>query len=253
MDTALVIPDCHIPWMDEKAWDLMIEISQFQNDLLPLKQIVILGDFADCYAVSLHSKLPSHLQMTPRKFTDELAGVHYYLKQLRDTFPQAEIIYLEGNHEARLQKYIVTKCAEISGIIKTLPEILHLEEMKIKWVPYGRHQLFSVLNTSLYARHAPWDGGKHTARNSVDKGHISLLYGHTHRKQRATATTATYQEIECFSMGWLGDRNAEIFDYMDKDNWSQSFGFVFADEDRTFVDVVDIKKGIAQYHGQIYK
>ena len=230
----------------------MLEIAQFQNDLLPLKEIIILGDFADCYAVSLHSKLPSHLQMTPRKFTDELSEAYYHLKQLRDTFPGAEIIYLEGNHEARMQKYIIKNCETIAPYIKTLPEILHLDSMNIRWVPYGRHQLYPVLNSNLYARHAPWDGGKHTARGSVDKGHISLLFGHTHRKQRATATRADKEEIECFSMGWLGDEDAEIFDYMDKSNWSKSFGFVFKHKDNTFVDVVDIKKNMAQYHGQIY-
>jgi len=221
----------------------MLKIAISQDKVVPLNQIIILGDFADCYRVSLHPKLPKHLQMTPRKLTDELTEVHYHLTQLRELFPQAEIIYIEGNHEARLTKYIVTKCEDLAGLVKTLPEYFHLDSLKIKWIPYERHQLIRVLDTDLFARHEPYCGGKHTALGSIDKGKISLLHGHTHRKQTGTLTDALGNEITCSSAGWLGNPKAEIFEFMKKDDWSHGFQFIYSHKKQFYIEVVPIIQG----------
>lgn len=252
METILCIPDCHIPWHDKKAYRTMLEIATFQNELYPISEVLILGDYADAYSISLHSKLPSHLQVSPRTLTDELVEVHLHLTELRDLFPKAKITYLEGNHEWRMAKYIITKCPELDGLVKTLPEYLHLDNLKIDWIPYGRHQLYNINNTSLFARHVPFNGGKHTAMGSLDKGKISLIFGHTHRKQSATLRTAAGEEIVSYSMGNLVNTDAPIFDYMDHNDWGQGFGFVFVEGGDFYLDYVDIKNGKACYHGTMY-
>lgn len=252
MKTALLIPDVHWPWGDCAAYEKMLNISRFQNEINPLDEIIILGDFADCYTLSLHKKLPSHLTMSSTRLTDELSDVYFRLHELRSSFPKAKITYLEGNHEFRLGRYIIDKCPEVFGLIKLLPEVLKLDQLKIDWIPYGRHQLYNVFNTDLYCRHAPWNGGKHTAMGTADRGKISLIFGHTHRKQSATIRTADGKEISCISMGNLVNDKSEIFDYMDHDDWSKGFGFVFADKDNWHLTYVDIKGEKAAYHGQIF-
>lgn len=252
METILVIPDCHIPWHDKQAYKVMLDIASFQNELYPITEVLLLGDYADAYSISLHPKLPSHLQVSPRTLTDELVEVHYELTVLRALFPQAKITYLEGNHEYRLQKYIIAKAPELLGLVKTLPEYLFLKDLDIKWIPYGRHQLYRISNTNLYARHVPWDGGRHTALNSLQKGHISLLFGHTHRKQTASIKKPTGEELVACSMGNLVNSNAEIFDYMDHNDWGQGFGFVFVEGGDHYLNYIDIKKGKACYHGSMY-
>ncbi len=230
----------------------MLEVALFQNELYPITNILILGDYADAYNISLHPKLPSGLQVSPRKLTDELCEVHYHLTELRNLFPKAKITYLEGNHEFRLARYITAKCIELNGLIKLLPEYLHFKSLKIDWLPYGRDQIFKFNNVPLYARHEPFNGGKHCALGSLDRAKISHIFGHTHRKQSATIQTAIKEEISAYSMGNLVNSKSEIFDYMDHDDWSQGFGFVFIEGGDWHLDYVDIKNGKACYHGTMY-
>ena len=54
LEKILFIPDCHIPYHDVYAFDLMIRVAKtFKPD-----HIIIGGDFADFYAVSAHDKNP---------------------------------------------------------------------------------------------------------------------------------------------------------------------------------------------------
>jgi predicted phosphodiesterase len=54
LSRGLIVPDVHRPYHDRKAWRLMLRAAkEFQPDW-----IWILGDFADCLAVSRHSKDP---------------------------------------------------------------------------------------------------------------------------------------------------------------------------------------------------
>ena len=55
-------------------------------------------------------------------------------------------------------------------------------------------------------------------------------------------------------MGWLGDRNAPIFSYMDHDNWVQGFQIVTAlSKKEWFVEPVRIKNKKAIYNNVLYE
>ena len=101
--TALVIPDCHIPYHDERAYNLMIQVAQ---DLGHIDEIVILGDYADFYAINSHGKDPDIQHL----LEDEVYEVIEKLKQLNKLFPTAKKVFICGNHEYRLDRYIKNRC-----------------------------------------------------------------------------------------------------------------------------------------------
>lgn len=247
---ALNIPDCHIPWHDKIAYDIMLTIAQDLNKITPINQINIMGDYADFHGIKLHPKMPYEMSLS-ETLKDEIRQVILALRQLREMFPDAEINYIEGNHEQRLQRYLVAKAPELFDFV-TLPELLGFDKLNIRYYPYGRGQLVQCLDTEYHLRHAPFNAGKHTAASTAHNKGISLGYGHTHRKQSYTFKTAVGQEITCHSMGWLGDDKAPIFNYMDTDNWSKGFQFVYSIKGKAYIDVVDIIEGRAIYNGVIY-
>lgn len=252
MKVALNIPDCHVPWHDQKAWEIMLLVATDQNKLLPITQINIMGDFADFYWFSLHDKLPSAMSVK-ETLKDEIYQCIKKLEELRKLFPDAEINFVEGNHEFRMVRYIVKKCPELYELF-TLPELLQFDRLSINYIPFGRHQLHRVLDTDLYMRHQPFNGGKNCASSTAHNKGISLLFGHTHRKQSYTFKRADGKSVTCISGGWLGDVKAPVFDYVDSENWAQSFSFVFSHGKGDWhIHEIDIKNHKAVYNGYIYE
>ena len=249
---AINIPDCHIPWHSESAWDLLISIGGDLQKSAGVDEINIMGDFADFYWCSLHPRLPEGMSVR-ETVRDEIYQVIKKLKEIRRIFPDAVINFIEGNHEYRLMRWLTKKAPELFDIL-TLPELLHFEKLGIKFHPFGKNQLVSCLGTDYLLRHQPYNMGKYCAGGTAHAKHISLGFGHTHRLQTYSSKDALSREISCFSMGWLGDPGAPVFSYLDHDNWVQSFQIVTAlSKEEWFVETVRIKNKKAIYNNILYE
>ena len=55
LETTLIVPDCHAPYHDLDAWELMLEAGRRVRP----DAVVVMGDLIDCYSVSRHSKDPA--------------------------------------------------------------------------------------------------------------------------------------------------------------------------------------------------
>ena len=230
----------------------MILVAQDQNKILPITEINIMGDFADFLWASLHGKMPE-LMSVKETLKDEIYQCIQKLKQLRELFPNAKINFIEGNHEQRMVRYIVQKCPELYELF-TLPELLQFDQHNVHYIPFGRNQLHRVLDTDLFIRHQPYNGGKNCASGTAHSKGINLLFGHTHRKQSYTFKKADGERVTCISGGWLGDPEAPIFAYADHDNWVQCFSFVFSNGGSDWhIHEIDIKNHKAVYNGYVYQ
>lgn len=244
--TAVNITDCHIPWHDKRAFEILISIM---TDIDP-DEINILGDFLDFYGCSLHDKLPATMSLKER-FTDEIYQGNQVLERIRELFPKARINYIEGNHEYRLLRYIVAKAPALYDIVK-LPDLLKFKDRHIEYHPFGRHQLVSCLGTDLFMRHQPYSQADYCAGNTLKKKFTSLSFGHTHREQSYTSTDARGRRISCYSSGWLGDVDAPVFDYVDTQSWVLGFQIVTAIGDTWICRHIAINDYKAVVDGQVY-
>lgn len=244
---ALNIPDCHIPWHNEDALEIMFQVAK---DIKP-DEINILGDFADAYFANQHPKSPSDMQIK-ETLLDEIEQVKGKLQRLRNEHPKATINYIEGNHEFRLQRYLANKCPELFGILN-YEDLVGLKDLQIKFYPFGRHQLVRCLGTDYLLRHQPYAGGTYCAGGSIAKKKSSLGFGHTHRIQSHTCTNATGDELVSDSIGCLVDFNAPIFDYVDSQDWALGFQVFYAFNKKVyFREQVRILDGKAAYNGKVY-
>ena len=92
-----ILPDCHHPNADDAAWNLALRgLAVHKPEIL-----ILLGDFADGESISLHE--PD--EPGTRDFKDEVGEVMRALTQL-DALGCKRKIYLEGNHEQRLGRYL---------------------------------------------------------------------------------------------------------------------------------------------------
>lgn len=218
---ALIIPDCHRPYHHKKAYNLMLKVAL---DLNP-DEIVILGDYADFYAVNGHGKHPGmqDLLLTEIEGND---GINAGLDELDKLFPDAKKVYIEGNHEYRLERYITKNAPMLFGV--TQWDYLFELNRRPNWtaIHYGPSQMYRILNSHLYARHEPlsMSSAKASAKNSL----CNLVYGHIHRIEEAHIVAMTGENYCNFSVGWLGDqRKTEVFGYARNPQWALGFGVVY--------------------------
>lgn len=209
------IPDTHVPYHDRDAFRLALKVvKKFRPHML-----VILGDFADFYSVSQHEKDPNRRI----SLIEEVAVVKEKLDELTAACPRkTRRIYVSGNHEYRLDRYIRDKAPDLFGLT-TVDAILELNESGWEYVPYKDY----IKIGNLLISHDTGSAGMNAHRRSLsDAGSgNSVVIGHTHRMSWESKTTAEGDFVSAAMFGWLG--NAEEIDYMHKtkvNNWVHGLG-----------------------------
>lgn len=222
---VLFIPDCHHPYASKKAWGLLLQVAAaFKPD-----KVIIGGDFADCISVSGHERLSARARF--ERLSEELVGVNKALDQLQNAADEAsEIVYLEGNHEDRLTRYLAKNAAAIADDENTIPKRLRLQERGIAWKPYRT----SYKLGKLHLTHDLGRAGMNAHRNAEKKFGGSNVTFHTHRM--AYEVTGRFEGPPVLSamFGWLGDPESVAVEYMHevnaKSDWVHGFGIGYMEK-----------------------
>lgn len=232
VETALIVPDTHIPFHDRRAFALMIKCAKKRK----IKEVVILGDFLDFYSVSRHDKDPR----VKESLKQEIDQGNKALDVLDDEFKKARKVYIEGNHELRLTNYLASKAPEIFDLTET-QSLLRLGRRGWKWVSWGPYQSHAILGSSFRARHRPLATNP---KQGVLKGMTNLVYGDIHKIEMAHANNLSGDTFLNFSCGWLGDkRNEKVFGYIQGSHqWQLGFAFLYHDTQtrESYVEIVRI-------------
>ncbi len=237
-------PDVHFPHEDKAALAAAENLCRhIEPDL-----IVLLGDLLDCYAVSRYDKDPRRIGSLQEEFDQGLA----FLRRLRENHPEAEIVYKEGNHEERLQKFLWSKAPALASLrCMELSEQLELEDLGIQYIKAAERYSLGALTVTH--GHVVRTGSGNSARGEMTKRASSGISGHTHRLGHVMHTngngTAGWVEAGClcsFEADYIGDYAPD---------WQH--GCVIGhqitahDVDRIDLQIVPIINGVAHYQGDL--
>lgn len=218
LETTLIVPDVHAPFHDVDAWELMLEAGR----RIRPDAVVVMGDLIDCYSVSRHSKDPARAG----QLDSEIKAVRGMLDQL-DSLAAKEKVYIEGNHEYRLVRYIQEKAPELYGIFD-MPKLLKLEDRGWEWVAYRDHKR----RGAVHFTHDTGHSGRYAVYRSLDVYQHSVATVHTHRMALVVEGNAVGEPKVSAQFGWLGD--VDKIDYMHrataKKNWALGFGIGYTDK-----------------------
>jgi hypothetical protein len=241
LQPILFVPDCHRPFHDKRAYELMIKVAR---DLKP-KVIAVIGDYADFFSISSHSKDPAR----GMNFVKELADAKKGIREL-ESLGASRLIFTEGNHEDRFRRYINDKAAELSGIT-SVPELLGLQ--KWEFVPYRLSTNIGKLNITHDVGHV----GRYSGFKSLDTVQGNIVTGHSHRLSYLIEGNAKGEAHVSAQFGWLGD--AKAADYMNRikalRDWSLGFGVGYLNPSNGFVYLtpVPIINYTVVFNGRLYK
>ncbi len=226
---VVIISDMQIPYHDPKIIgsphnkEALIErfVWEYQPDT-----IVIAGDGIDCYALSTFDKNPHRIFQTK----DELKMAVNMIENLQSKAPNAQIIWLDGNHEFRLWRTYMELCAKDAKVLEVLGaagintldtrNLLHLDDLGVQYQPYSGHLNF----LSFIVTHGDIvrQGSSYTARAMYEKWHSSGASGHTHRLGCYHFTDGTGRTHAWYE---LGSTCLNTLEYVSNPNWQQGFGY----------------------------
>jgi len=241
LEKILFIPDSHIPYEDKPAFELMLKAGKaFKPD-----HTVILGDFADFYGVSSHSKDPNR----SLKLKEEIELTKKRLDQVK-ALGAKNNQFVAGNHEDRLERYLRDRAPELFNFI-SIPKILELKDKGFSYTPYKQAYKIGKLNVT----HDAGNCGRVAHQKAMDTFQHNVIIGHTHRMGYMVEGNANGERHVSAMFGWLGD--VEEIDYMHRvkaiRDWTLGFGIGYLDTKTGIVYVVPVPivKGTCMIEGKL--
>jgi predicted phosphodiesterase len=165
-----VMNDIHIPYHDQRALAIALE---YLRDIEP-DTIILNGDIVDFYSVSRFQKDPMRIDT----LQSELDETRAFLTLLRREHPRATIIYTKGNHEDRLERFLIDRASALMSLrCLSLDDLLGLSENKVKFVDTSVQVGKLEVTHGTLARNIPGS----SVRGHFERTHASVLIGHVHR------------------------------------------------------------------------
>ena len=226
IEKLLVFPDLHAPYHDDKALSLVLKVGK----AIKPDECIIMGDWADFYAVSSHDKNPDRMS-----FESEVRIAKKCLDHVKAVGANVNV-FIQGNHEYRLERMIVKKAPELHNMTTT-PKLLELAEKGFQYVPYRQ----SYLVGNMRFTHDVGPSGLHAATKSMAALGRNVVIGHCHRMEYCVQGTLDGARHVGISLGWLGSiAAAEDYMHMDKmaKDWTLGFGIGYHDTETGFVTMI---------------
>jgi predicted phosphodiesterase len=248
---TIVLSDLHVPHHDVLAFSCALGIIK----ALKPSRVVLNGDFLDLESLSRHPKSRPDLA----RLAEEFYAGNLALDSIQAASGDAEIVFLEGNHEARARRY-EAEYGQLDGIL-SVPVGLYIEPRQeyrksaddlrsIRWVPLqlqpialgGVSYLHGVFESIHHAYQHAWQLGPRCSTKH-------LISGHMHALQMASSASG-HIAAAC---PWLGDIRAHVFGYTKGRPRPWSHGVLVVEEvmDRVTISPVSIVNGVAVFGGRL--
>lgn len=242
--TCLVVPDSQNgyrreyetgfldPMHDRLAWDLVVQVAkESQPDVVVLLgDMLDLADWSDKYVTSpdmYHTTQPTVIELS------------WWIARLRAACPEStEFVYLEGNHEQRMDRAILKhipsayglKGASGSQVSLSVPALLDLEALRVDYYsgyPDAEYWLTDRIKFShgMVVR----AGGGKTSSEVIKKSAVTQGFGHIHRLELAARTTHGRDgacSVYAFSPGTICRLDGVVPGYKKLNDWQQGIGLV---------------------------
>jgi UDP-2,3-diacylglucosamine pyrophosphatase LpxH len=224
-----VLSDIHLGIHDKAA--LIAAIQYAKQDRV--ENIILNGDILDSAQISRH---PKHAD-TP-KFLNEIELAKQFLEGLRSEFKDQNIYFKIGNHEDRLERYLMQNADALAGLID-FRKLLKLDDLGIRFVEST--QFMKIENTYIVHGHEmKVSGGVNPARALILKAAANVVMGHVHRTSFASIKSLDGKFYKAYTMGCLCKLRQA---YMPHSNSNHGFAII---QENGMVDNLFIENGVVQ-------
>jgi len=256
----IIANDVHGSMMDRPAVDAFLgDLKRWSP-----QEIVLNGDIVEAGGfLSSHHTL-GYVAQTSYSYQDDIAAGNWFLDEIQRAAPDAVIHYVEGNHEDRVERWVVDQTmrhqrdAEFLRSLVAPSELLNLEARGIQyyrrsvehvpglppgWIKLGK--IFFVHELS---------GSKNAARDSVSKTAGNVVYAHTHREDSASVVLPGVGLVKAWNPGCLCQRQP-LWRHSNPTGWSHGYGVQIVEKNGQFlhlnIPILDGKSLAGNMHGML--
>jgi len=251
----LVLADIHCPYHSKEALWEAIRAGQGAG----VDTVIILGDMMDFHRISKYPNEPGTLS-----FQKELEVGAQLAFAIRDSFPNCQILYIEGNHEDRIAKAIRQLLSEAEGVrpvddeagppLLSVPRLLALESLDVDYIgPYGaEHWLWDSVRVH-HGEVVRRRGGATASAVVSDASHCEI-YGHVHRQELACRTIHGpngQRVLWALSPGTITRIDGVVPANTSRVDWQQGLAVIERDEGGSlYPSLVPITEGVCVWRGE---
>lgn len=209
-----VLCDVHFPFHDYTALKTALrKLYEYEIDTLILN-----GDIVDFMSVSFWERRPEY-----RNLERERTLAVKALDAIRSIFRDVKIVYKEGNHEERLERFLSRKAPELYDLEELQVEnFLKLQDIGIEYVKEKRRIEAGELDI-IHGHEYRSFASVNIAISFLRKSFRNILLGHFHRQQEDTKKTIRDELTGAWVVGCVCDLKP---DYSPNNEWTHGFAFV---------------------------
>lgn len=239
-----VLPDAHYPYHNKPLMKKVFKVIKDNNPA----GVVISGDWLDLFTLGSYNADSLGL-LRDVNLTDEYkSGLAGLLELEKVLSPDAERVFIWGNHEDRYLRELNKRDISKYGDELIHPnDALKLDELGYEVFTNWKDDFYTVGDLDIM--HGMYTN-IHVAKKHLDMHNRSVMFGHTHRVQ----THFTAHE-GAFNIGCLADLNNKAFGYMprmQRENWSNGFAAIHVVDGRSYVQMITVRKGKFIFNGKVY-
>jgi len=227
--TILYLSDLHVPYHDEAAIKMALEYASKKGI-----DEVILSELPDFYKVSKWRKDPKRMP-----FAEEVKFCREMLADLTKNFEDQRKTYLVGNHEERLENYVIDNAKELDGLEElTFDGMMRVTENGWDLVDNkllleeGEDPLTRGNLTFIHGHEVKvgWSS-INLAKIYYERCRENVVVGHHHRAQEWIVRKLNGQHEGSWLVGCMCKLNPE---YMPHNDWVHGFAIIEIYDERSF-------------------
>lgn len=231
------------------------DISRFANSPL---DFLTEEDVVNLKSLVLESK--QHGKYLKPRLQRDFEIIHDFFGELRQICPEADIYWVFGNHDHRLQAYIEENAGQLSGVrrpgdkdeILSLAEITKVSDFDVKIVYSGKNESSTSYGDLLIGHfYKVSTKSSFTARALVQQKLSSLLQPHVHRMGAYYKTLLDGTMLVGVEMGCVCRLDPQ---YMQNPNWQHGFVVIHKKKNsgRFYLQPIQIVDGAFLFGGKRY-
>lgn len=225
----VAIPDTHGMFVDLPALKACLDDLEI---LRPL-EVILLGDHLECGGFLAEHQTLAYVAESNYSFVDDKNAAMVFLDSAQARCPSAIFEYLEGNHERRIERWIMTqemrnnKDPEWMKGLHSAKVVLELEKRGIAY--YEQCQMYDGLTVpgtikrgKCYFTHGSYTGDN-AAKKHLERFSSNVCFGHIHSAQIATNRTVAQACIAAWSPGCLCIQQ-RLWNHTNPTTWTHGYG-----------------------------
>lgn len=222
--------------------------SAFLSDLKMLDpdEIVLGGDILECGGWLAKHQPVGFIALSDYSYQEDVGAANSFIDAVQDAAPRAMIHYIEGNHEERVERWIVDEVmsnkrdAQFMHDLVSPRRLLQLDRRGIRYysrsdvygegLPRGWLRLGKMCFTHELGK------SQNAANDAVRKAGSNVTFFHTHRADTYTVVFPGVGLCAAFNPGCLCLMQP-VWQNSDPTNWSQGYSIEYISKSGNFQQV----------------